>query len=114
MRVERDVGRFIEQHGLDERSAKKLKEASDDVAEKVMMNGIVTTVRSPSACVQRAVQQETRKEQAANRADWDEEEGKWGGEEDEGDWQNQDVPYWDWEEGDDEEVDGHGGGEDDW
>ena len=113
MRVKRDVGRFIEQRGLDERSAKKLKEASDDVAEKVTMTGIATTVWNPSAYVQRAAQQETRKEQAANRADWDEEDGEWGGE-DEGDWQNQDVPHWDWEEGDDEEVDDHGGGEDEW
>lgn len=114
MRVKRDVGRFIEQHGLDKRNAKKLKEASDDVAEKVMMNGIATTARNPSAYVQWAVQQETKKEQAANGADWDEEEGELGEEEDENDWQNQDAPYRDWEEGDDEDVDGHGGGEDEW
>ena len=73
MRAKRDVGRFIEQHSLDERSAKALKEASDDVAEKIMMNGIATAARNPSAYVQRAVQQETRKEPAANRSDWDEE-----------------------------------------
>ena len=47
------------------------------MAEKVMMNGIATTARDPSAYVQWAVQQETRKEQEANRADWDEEEGEW-------------------------------------
>ena len=49
MRAKRDVGRFIEQHGLDKKNAKKLKEASDDVAGKVMMNGIATTARDPSA-----------------------------------------------------------------
>ena len=121
MRVKRDVGRFIEQHGLDKKSAKKLKEASDDVAEKVMRNGLATTaiknlqkIRDPSAYVQWAVQQETRKEQEANRADWDEKEGEWGEEADGSDKQNQDVPYWEWEEGDDGEVDGHGGGENGW
>ena len=67
MKVKRDVGRFIEKHGLDKKSAKQLKDASDDVAEKVMRNGIATTarknlrrIRDPSAYVQWAVQQETR------------------------------------------------------
>ena len=39
-KTKRNVRRFIERHSLDERSAKKLKEASDDIAEKVVMKGI--------------------------------------------------------------------------
>ena len=129
------VKRFVAKHRLDVRATPNLENSSDSVAEKVIETPMGHK-NNPSAYISKAVDVEMREEEIAWHSstigqtregepvpEWEDEEGggEWCGE------QAADAAWYegndggveeDWEEGDDEEVAGHGGwkspGEDDW
>ena len=111
----------------DTRTTAKLESSSDSVTQKIIET-YMGRVNNPSACVTKAVDGETREEEIAwhNATVGQTREGEpvpeWDDEGGGGQWRTSAAWYErdgegseeDWEEGDDEEIDGHGGGEDGW
>ena len=125
------IKRLAAKRRRDTRTIAKLESSSDSVIEKIIETSM-GRVNNPSACVTKAVNEETREEEIALHdatigQTWEEEPApEWDGEGGGGEWDGEQTASaaWyerddgeseeDWEEGDDEEVDDHGGGEDGW